>query len=512
MSRPRLLAAASGVLLVFSHPFAVPGFDLLADAPNGLLAWIALVPGWLAIRDASPGEAFRRGWILASVHFLGALFWIVVALHQYGQLPLAVSIGLLLLLAPFLGVWYGLAAWAARRAGPAGGLAAAIAFPFAWTAAELLRSTLFTGFPWGHVGWTQWRFPWVLQAADLGGAHLIALVLVGANVAIAEAVADRGRRAAGAGTVAALLGATLAYGAVRLATLPASTGPLVEVALVQANVAQNDKHDRAADEAVMARYRAALADAEASGADLVVWPEGAIPRGVHLRAQQLPPRVLDAPNRGWLLTGAATWWDEGNRRHAYNSALLVGPGGRIDARYHKTHLVPFGEYVPLPRLLFFVRTLVRDRLDFRPGPGPDPLVWRTGAREVSLGVLICYEDVFPGIARAAVARGADLLVGITNDAWYGTTSAAYQHLVPAVFRAVETRRPVVRAAQTGISAVIAPDGRVVARTALGEGPVVLRHAVRTGGPATLHGRFGDAVGFLALAVSVALAAAPRRRG
>lgn len=509
MTAPRLLAAASGILLVFSHPFAVPGFDLLADAPNGLLAWVALAPAWLAIRDASPGEAFRLGWILATVHFLGTLFWVVVALHRFGGMPLPLSIGILLLLAPFLGVWYGLAAWAARRAGPPGGLAAAFAFPFAWTAAELLRSVLFTGFPWAHVGWTQWRLPWVLQAADLGGAHLIALIVVAANVGIAEAVADRHRRTGALATAAATVLATLAYGAMRLATLPASTGPAIEVALVQAAVAQDLKHDRAADEAVLQRYRAALAEAEASGADLVVWPEGAIPRGVHLRAARLPPHVLGTPNGGWLLTGAATWWDEGNRRHAYNSALLVGPGGRIAARYHKTHLVPFGEYVPLPRLLFFVRKLVRDRLDFRPGPGPDPLVWRTGDREVRLGVLICYEDVFPGIARAAVARGADVLVGITNDAWYGTTSAAYQHLVPAVFRAVETRRPVVRAAQTGVSAVIAPDGRVVARTMLGEGPVTLRRAVPTGGPGTVHGRIGDAFGYLALAIAVA-AAAQRR--
>jgi apolipoprotein N-acyltransferase len=249
---------------------------------------------------------------------------------------------------------------------------------------------------------------------------------------------------------------------------------------------------------------------------VVVWPETAVP-AFFQRDPQVRPVVLEtarqarvdlifgapsAENRPQLTPGGEP------RVVLFNSAYVVSAEGAVKARYDKQHLVPFGEYVPLSGLLFFVNRLADGIGDFEPGRGM-PEVSAGGAR---VGVLICYEAIFPDLARR-VAAGASVLVNITNDAWFGRTAAPWQHLAQAVFRAVELKRPLVRAANTGVSAIVDRSGRV--ETALGlftRGTLAARIALPRAGESTLYARVGDRFAHVcALAAAAALVAVGRAR-
>lgn len=517
--RPALLALLSALLVTLSHPFAIGGFVTFGDAPNGLLAWIALVPLWLAIRDASPRRAFQLGWVFGSGMFLGTMYWVYIAMNSFGHINAPVSAVLTVVLCVFLGLFPAVTTWLARWLDVRHALPAATALPFAWVTVEWIRNYILTGLPWSNIAYTQWRFLVVAQVADVVGLYGIVALIVAVNIAIAELfLAWRGRsaepRAAAwrARITAALLALALVYGVVRIRMVDAATAglPTLPVALVQGNITQDQKHAAGFRDRVRAIYEGELVKAEAAGAALVVWPEASFPHAIHVRSDVIPAKNLGHINTTWLLGGAASWWDEGDVRMAQNTALLVGPGKKIAARYHKSHLVPFGEYVPMKKVLFFAKKLTQGAGNFIPGRNEDiapislPLADGGTAR---LGILICYEDIFPEVSRLETARGAEVLVNITNDAWYGRTSAPFQHVSMTVFRAIEGRRSVVRSAQTGVSAFVDPSGRVRTRTPIFEGPLTLHVDVPRGGPDSLYVRFGDV--FAAASAGLVLAASLR---
>lgn len=517
--RPAALALLSALLVTLSHPFAIGDFVALGDAPNGLLAWIALVPLWLAIREAAPRRAFRLGWIFGSASFLGTIFWIYIAMNSFGGINAPISAVLTVFFCAFMGLFPALTAWLARWVHVRGAIPAATVLPFAWAACEWMRNYILTGFPWSNIAYTQWKFLPVVQIADVVGLYGIVALIVGVNVALAElhvawwrGPASAPAAARRARITAALLALTLVYGVVRIPMVDAAIAdlPTLPVALVQGNISQDQKHAKGFRDRIRAIYEAELVKAESTGAALVVWPEASFPYAIHVRSEAVPAKNLRYTNTAWLLGGAASWWDEGETRMAQNSALLVAPGRKIAARYHKSHLVPFGEYVPMKKLLFFAKKLTRGAGNFIPGEQTDiapiklPLAEGGFAR---LGILICYEDIFPEVSRLETARGAEVLVNITNDAWYGRTSAPFQHVSMTVLRAIEDRRSVVRSAQTGVSAFVDPTGRVRQRTAIFEGPLTLHVDVPRGGPTSLYVRFGDV--FAAGCAGLVLAAAFR---
>jgi apolipoprotein N-acyltransferase len=235
------------------------------------------------------------------------------------------------------------------------------------------------------------------------------------------------------------------------------------VAVVQGNIEQDRKWEREYQDATLSRYEALTRKAVAAGAELVVWPETAAP----FYFQEAGPqrrRLLEIGRRNgaFLLFGSPAYAGSGAAARLYNRAYLISPAGTVVGHYDKIRLAPFGEYVPFGRLLFFVDKLVEGIGDFAAGTEYKVL----GIPQGRFGVLICYEDIFPDLTRRFVLGGADFLVNITNDAWFGRTSAPYQHLVMAAFRAVENRVPLVRATNTGVSAFIAIDGKIEKRTEL----------------------------------------------
>ena len=467
------------------------------------LAWVALVPLVEALeRQAVEPQAIRRaavlGWITGLVYFAGTLYWTADVMAMFGGIPypLAVPIGGILVayLALYPSLFAATTMVSRRLYGPAGLWLA----PIAWVATEWLRGVVLSGFPWALLGYSQAGVAPVAQAASLAGVYLLSALLVFVAVVVVRARADEGRgrwTAVAVGVV--VVGTLTAWGARRMASgdLLADGTPLT-VALAQGNIAQSMKWEAGHADSILGIYLDQTREAQAQGAALTIWPESSTPFFFEEHAPGRD-RIFDAARRlnQWMLFGSdQIEWTQ--PRRYYNAAFLVTPSGATQAVYRKVRLVPFGEYVPLKRLLFFVAPLVESVADFTPGAGVVPL--QMGDHTISTA--ICYEVVYPHLAREAVLAGSELLTTITNDAWYGSTSAPYQHFEQARLRAIEQGRWLARAANTGISGVVDPYGRVVAQTALFERRVLVeRVRLRTG--RTIYATIGDSFVHASLVVS-----------
>ena len=467
-----LAALASAGLLVAAMPGQIGWWPLL---------FVGLAPLLLLVFRASPGRSFLAGFFFGLAYYLALLYWIVIVLGRYGGLPLGLALSALVLLSAYMACFPAVCCFViglvvSRHRNQRYGAAVLVwVAPVAWVGSEYLRSVLLTGFPWMDLGYGLFGQPMLIQAADLGGHHLLTFSLVLINGLAAVGI-DRFRRPARCYSQARwpLLAAVLvllsigAYSFVRHQTVDAalSRAPQARVAVVQSNIDQAIKWSLAAKITTVNTYlKLSRRMVREEGAALVVWPETALP--FYPQRDPLVNRLIDftTADKVWLLTGAPlfsmTRGEEGTELTQYwNGALLLGPDGRIGGKYAKQHLVPFGEYVPLRRWLFFLKPLVVNIGDLTAGTRKEPLV--LGA--MRLGPLICYESIFPDIARASVGHGANLLVSMTNDAWYGRSSAPYQSMAMTVLRAVENRRALVRAANTGISGFVDPLGRITSQS------------------------------------------------
>ncbi len=423
-------------------------------------------------------RACALGLATGFVYFGGTLYWVVEVMRQYGGLaaPVAVPIGTLLVayLALYVALFAILVRQAVRRFGASGIWLA----PLFWVATEWLRSTVGGGFPWVRLGASQASAPAVVQLASLTGIYGLSGLVALVSTAAAAAAVGRGRRQRlGIVAVVIVVVSVTAWGARRVARgdLLRAGRPL-QVGLVQGSIEQDQKYDPRFSGDIMTRYLALSRQAIAGGAQLVIWPEASTP--FYFDANSLlaaPVRRLAAESKTPFLLGTDEYEapTTGHPERFYNAAVLIGPDGRSRGSYRKMHLVPFGEYVPLQSLLFFAKPLVEAVSDY--SPGLTPVVFDVDGGRVS--VAICYESVYQSIAEAFVEHGSQLLSTITNDAWFGRSSAAYQHFDQGAVRAVEQGRYVVRAANTGISGAIDPYGHVLARTALFQ-PVAITVGVR----------------------------------
>lgn len=438
------------------------------------LAWLGLVPLFWALGGLRPRQAAALGWMAGALHYGMLLYWLVGTMQTYGRLPLvlagAAMVLLVLYLAGFWALFCGLISFLRDRLG----------FPFMvvgpplWISLEILRSVFLSGFPWALLGYSQWSLTPLLQVADLTGIYGVGFLIVAVNLALYALVldlAERRRPSLGCLLSVAFCGTLVAgawlYGQKRMdqITRLSVEAPTTTVGIAQGNLEQSIKWDPAFQEATLSRYEGLSRDlVEGAGAQLVVWPETAAPFFFQ-REGPLRERLIRLASslKADFLFGSPAFGSVGDRRVFYNRAYLVGAQGQVMGWYDKIHLVPFGEYVPLQELLPFIRKMVTAIGDFHPGEAPTPLVTSGGA---SIGVSICFESIFPDIFQEQVKKGANLLANLTNDAWFGKTAAPYQHLSMLAVRAVETRRWIVRAANTGISAFIDPCGRVKSQTQL----------------------------------------------
>ena len=450
----------------------------LAGSP--LLLWLAL-PGrfsfwpvltvclvplffWLADSTNSK-QAALRGFFAGVVLHVFQLYWIISVLMTYGGISWYIAVPALLLLASYMGVYLALFSgcfyrfMAARRH-----TYLLLGAPAVWVGLDWFRSWFFGGFPWMDIGYGFWSVPQILQAADLFGHYGYTFLAVLLNISLFSLVSSRfnWQRKRAAMTVALLLIGTVGvYSSYRWSEVrdDMNSAQYRLVGMVQGNVAQGKKWSSEEREKTVRRY-IELSERVTKNQDvsLVVWPETAIPFYPRSNEMFRPVRSFVTGTGTAVLTGAPWYeiidWDKKQIEY-YNSAVLVGTDGGFDGLYHKSHLVPYGEYIPLKKYMPFLAPLVESVGDFTRGHIENPLK----INQIRLGVLICYESIFGSISRKWVQEGANLLVNLTNDAWYGKSSAPYQSWAMTIFRSVETRRSLVRSANTGISGIIDPLGR-----------------------------------------------------
>ena len=480
-----LLALLSGFMLTASFP----------PSPFYFLAWFALVPLLKSLENETPMAALRLGFAAGLAHSLTLIYWVIIVMGHYGHLPLLVSVGILILFSLYLSIYPALFAWGYSLTGRSflGSFKAA----GLWVALEYVRANLLTGFPWCLLGHTQYTNLEAIQIADLVGAYGTSFVIVLSGALIYGLLLEQnpGRWKLEAPVVLLTLALTLGYGFYRMSDSRPAQGS-IRVAIAQGNIDQSVKWNPAYQEKTLQIYKTLTLQSQPFGPDLVVWPETAVPLFFQ-DGEPLSRSVLRTAREAGahVIFGSPAYRREKGSVSFFNRAYLASPNAEITGSYDKVHLVPFGEYVPMKRFLPFVQRLVVAAGDFLPGDKVAPLEFPKAAA----GILICFESIFPELGRAMTQNGATLLVNLTNDAWYGMSSAPYQHFSMAVFRAVENRRPVVRAANTGISAFILPNGKIVEQSGLFTQALLTKEIPLPGSGLTLYTRYGD---FFAIALTL----------
>jgi apolipoprotein N-acyltransferase len=480
------LAVLSGLLIFLSFP----------KYGTGIFAWAALIPLFFAVQAAQPREAFKIGFLTGFAAHVGILYWIAYVVVQYGYLPIYIGIGAMLLLSSYLSLYTAFFAFGITFL-RGKSVPLFLSAPLLWTLLDYARSYLLTGFPWEHLAHSQYLYDNVIQISDVTGTYGITFLIVFINAVLYDLLSHRSRRRyLIAETFAAgfVITAIIAYGHVRIETVEEllKKSRSLGVTLVQGNIDQNLKWNSRYQLQTIDIYRALSLQSAPFPNGLIVWPETAAPFYFQQHdAMQSAVVDIAVSSRSALLFGSPSYERHGEYISYMNSAFLLKPDGALSGRYDKVHLVPYGEYVPLRSLFPFISKLVAGVGDFKSGKGYYPLT----IDEHRLGVLICYEGILPDAAREYKRRNAELLVNITNDAWFGRTSAPYQHLSMTVFRAIENRLYLVRAANTGISAIIDPTGKILSRTRLFE-RTTLQGDVKMIDEKTFYAAYGDVFVYL----------------
>ncbi len=419
---------------------------------------------WMGRQATSRWSAFRLSLLGGCAGFTACLYWVAVPLMDQAGMHWALAAPAPLLLATYLALYgsvFTLGVNALRdRLSPV--LLAVFAGLF-WGALEYLRGTLFTGFPWATTAAAFVPWPVVLQPLSVLGAYGYAAVLVMTACLLTEGLVRRRMRPC---LVAAVLVAACAAWSWQAWTRPIETTGPVRSLLVQGNIDQGQKWVPYYQNGTVHRYVDMTQGAlDRHPADIVVWPETSMPFYLQEKREYLDLiRSMVTEGHAPLLVGTPAYrkGTEGRKWDTLNRAYLVSTDGLLSGWYDKEHLVPFGEYLPLGQYLPFLDVFFEGTGEFQTSDATQPVP----VGNLALGVLICYETIFPELAQQRVEDGANILVNISNDAWFGNTAAPEQHLHLAVLRAIEQGRYLIRSTNTGISAIVDPHGVLIARSAL----------------------------------------------
>ncbi len=488
-----LLSVLSACLLIFAFP----------KTDVWILAWIGLVPLFLALDGKIPKKAFFIGFLHGLVFFSSTMFWLINVdpLVAYFGYPLIVIV-----LSLYLG-FFGLGYSYFYRFHPTLKL---ILIPSLWVGLEFLRAHLFSGFSWASLCLSQYKNLVMIQIADLTGMFGVSFIIVVCNLAIKDLIKTKAIFNSEKFTFeivinciigAALVLGTGAYGLYSLGIF--QKGENLNVAVIQANTPQELKWDKVSWPTIMLDYTLLTQDAVVLDPELIIWPETSFPgmigdEGSRVIMGQLKDTIKDAQIP--FLIGSIVKKEEDKY---YNAALLFSKDGEILKQYSKHHLVPFGEYVPFRSVLPFIDQIVPIG-DFSSGTEytlfPSYYDGQTKKPSGLFAVLICFEDSVPGLVRKFVNEGAQFLVNITNDAWFKDTKAPFMHVQSSVFRAIENRKYVVRAANTGVSCFINDAGKILnsvhdknGKETFISGVTVTR--VRLNSTKTFYTRYGDVFSF-----------------
>jgi len=491
-----LLSLCSGFLLIL--PF--PNFNL------EFVAWFALVPLLYAIQGKEFRRSFTLGFLTGFTSFLGILYWIIVAVHTYGNVPLILSGLILLLLVMYLSLYVGVFTFLTRWVQKRLGIQTLLFIPALWVSLEYLRSFLLTGFPWANLGHSQYLNLPFIQIADITGVYGLSFVVLLVNATLFTVLHQWPRRVVPSREIAfavvVLLGVLIyGYGKMRAIDQQIPHRPSLRVRIIQGNIDQSIKWDESFQRETLRIYERLSLRAAEEKPDLIIWPETATPFFFQ-EAREYQPFVLDIPRKtnAFLLFGTPSYKIERGKVNHYNSAYLASPSGEVVEKYDKIHLVPFGEYVPFGDILS-LGSIGEGIGNFKSGKKISNFSLPQG----KFGVVICFEIIFPDLCRRFVKDGADFLVTLTNDAWFGRTSAPYQHFSIATFRAVENRVFIARAANTGISGLIDSKGKILKR-----GEIFTEEAmtgtIRLSKNRTFYTLYGDAFAWICSAFTLLLLA------
>ncbi len=504
------LALLSGVLLVLIFP----KFNL------SFLAWVALVPLFLALEGRSLRESFNLGFLAGLVSFMGILYWIVPTIVSSGESKLLGFVSLLFL-SSYLAIYYGLFCLIFRYTSlKITHYTLSLFFaPALWVSLELLRAYLFSGFPWALLGYSQWNFTPLIQISEFTGVYGVSFLIVMVNIVLTQAgrsfVFSRGEGVVSKARVKRIalplalsvlvFFSCLAYGLITISReSPAEKGnfpkekSMTRIALLQGNIDQYMKWDKKYERMIKDTYGELVEMASRENPQLIIWPETALP-GYLKRERQLQEWVekVVGQTNAYHIIGSPEY-REGDY---YNAAFLVSPQGEILGEYDKIHLVPFGEIVPFRSILSPFIGVLNELGDFSPARERKLLRAPFG----TFAVLICWEGIFPHLVRKFVKDGADYLANITNDAWFLKTAAPFQHFIASIFRAVENRVSVIRVANTGVSGFIDQYGRITKKTQIFKKDY-LNSSVSRRNQQTFYTNYGDIFAYLCVALSISFIA------
>jgi len=491
-----------GISLKYAGLAGLSGLMLTAGfSPTGMdwIAWISLIPLFICLEDKSPLDAFKLGLITGLFHYLSLIYWIIVVLHRYGNIPFILSLGALLLLSLYLALYiafFALILIGFRQTRLSAFFGASI-----WVSLEYARAHILTGFPWCLLGYTQYPRLSLIQISDIVGVYGISFIIVLVNLVIYHLLSNSKSRKsllAEAIFTSCIIGSIFLYGynSIRAKADINLNEKEIKTIIAQGNIDQSLKWDTDFQEKTLEIYKKLSEKSVVFKPQIIIWPETAFPsffQDTSYLSDEVyqTAKVVDS----YILFGSPAYKKNKDTILFFNRAYLVSEDKIVDY-YDKVHLVPFGEYVPLKKYIPFIHRLVPSAGDFFSGMKIKPI----HAPEFQMGILICFESIFPDISRKLVLEGAEFLVNLTNDAWFGQTSAPYQHLSMAVFRCIENGLPMARAANTGISAFILPDGRIIKKSRIFVREL-LQHKIELKRNKTFYSHFGDIFAILIMFIT-----------
>jgi len=484
----------SAILLILSYA----PFDLF------FLAWIAFLPLFLFLYKTNDyKKVFIGGFIFGFFYFLGNVYWIYHSLYHFGSVPLILSFFIVGLLTLYLALYPCLFSLIYKNL-LKNNIPASLYAPFIWICLEVLRSYLFTGFPWALIGYTQYKFLLIAQISEITGIYGVSYLVVLFNCAVFDLLIFKKQKLncplmpylpiiANSVAVLIIFIICVVYGFKKLSE--PLNGYRFKAAIIQGSIPQNEKWVYEKINEILNIYKSLTIKAKYYNPDFVVWPETAVPFIFEKNRYFTSELVNFVKEQNiYLLFGSIM---ERKKDIYTNSAVLIDPNGIVAYYYDKIHLVPFGEYVPLRKILFFIDKITVGIGDYQAGNSYNVAITPFG----KFATLICYEIIFPGQVRKFYQKGGQFIVNITNDGWFGNTSGPYQHFSMAVFRAIENRKPLIRVANSGISGYIDSKGRIINKTRLFE-RVFLIENIQGNEKITFYTKYGDIFAYICIVFSL----------